>query len=195
MAPTRWLHARLWTVTTRIHPSRRLPTRQNGNVAEIYEAHALLKVPSSYTAKELRAAYLTQCRLLHPDNSVLDKAAATELFMQMASAHDLLRRRLSDKGPGEANMDANSDKWDDAYDMSEKEEESYRQACQISLSVTAEIVEDAKSTPEFRMWLLSKSEAAARWLSFFHYNGGIIPIRLRNPSAGAIDGRVRPKKR
>ena len=61
---------------------------------ELTRAHALLDLPPSFSAKQLKQAYLRQCQRLHPDHSEFGKVAATELFIEMAAAFDLLKECL-----------------------------------------------------------------------------------------------------
>jgi DnaJ-class molecular chaperone len=133
----------------------------------------LLELPPSFSAKQLKQAYLRRCQLLHPDHSVHDKATATELFVEMAAAFDLLKGCVEQFDARAATADARAaagegvdgkDDGADFYDedgflirMTVVEEEAYRDSCMQWVHLSAELVEELKADPGFREWLKGKS--------------------------------------
>lgn len=148
----------------------RLLSRRGYSSGAVDRAHALLELPPSFSAKQLKQAYLRQCRRLHPDHSAHGKAAATELFVEMAAAFDLLKgcveqfdtraaaadaRAAADEGAGgeEGGGAAFDDEEGFAIKMTAVEEEAYRDSCMQWVHLSAELVEELKADPGFREWL------------------------------------------
>lgn len=76
--------------------------------------------------------YLAQCRLLHPDQSALGKAAATEAFIAASDAFVLLRAciaRFDERSARGGGASGDDDDEDDTWRMSVAEELEYREAC------------------------------------------------------------------
>ena len=71
----------------------------------------------------------------------------------MSDAYDVLRGHLS-KTTKRQNGDV--EKGDDDYDdeiLDPASEKAYRQACMAWVHLSAELVEECKADPKFRMWL------------------------------------------
>jgi len=148
-------------------------SRRSCSSDEVTRAHALLDLPPSFSAKQLKQAYLRQCQHLHPDHSEFGKVAATELFIEMAAAFDLLKEcidkfdaRSEAAGTGDGARSATDENGvpEATFDcengfviyMTVAEEEAYRDACMQWVHLSAELVEELKADPGFREWLKGK---------------------------------------
>lgn len=136
----------------------------------------------SFTALELRKAYFTESKRLHPDVSKLDKEAATKLFLEMTSAYEMLLDAGSGGGSGSREGGG------DDFFMGENEEAEWRRTCDLWVGVSAELVEDLKADPAFREWLMMPEPDAEHWRLFLFSNGGLARFPLRPKLAGGADG-------
>eukprot|EP00797_Seminavis_robusta_P035273 Sro86_g045650.1 n/a (133) ;mRNA; r:36200-36598 len=94
---------------------------------------------------------------------------AADEFLQVTLAYELLQAELS---PKEEDVMSNI--------ITESEEMAFRRACQVELGVAPEIVEECKQNPEFRQWLLGRTDSAHLWRTFLMQHGGLAP-KLRPP--------------
>jgi hypothetical protein len=155
------------------------------------------------TMKELRYAYFAAAKLCHPDmlssrtqqqshNNVRDdekdddgnddSVDSGERFRLVTDAYELLQEAivgLRRASMAKKNQDNDDDDDENVYDehdtITEKEEQIYRRACWDVLGLPAEIVEEAKQTPQFREWLQGRTDAAIIWQSFLLQHGGLAP--------------------
>eukprot|EP00613_Pedinella_sp_CCMP2098_P001263 CAMPEP_0171630460 /NCGR_PEP_ID=MMETSP0990-20121206/22949_1 /TAXON_ID=483369 /ORGANISM="non described non described, Strain CCMP2098" /LENGTH=206 /DNA_ID=CAMNT_0012199647 /DNA_START=92 /DNA_END=712 /DNA_ORIENTATION=- len=170
----------------------------SSNLDPVLSAHSLLELPDLFTAKELKASYFRQCKLLHPDQSKYEKEVATKLFLKLTDAYDLLKDCVS-KFDGKEEAESRGEEWDEEEDgtMSKGEDEEYRLSCDLWLSTSAELIEECKADVKFRMWLLGNSDAALHWRCFLFTHGGLIPKKLRTASAALGSGgkKIRRKRK
>jgi hypothetical protein len=188
-------------------------TTSKANDAKVMKAHALLELPQQFTAKELKTSYYRQCKLLHPDQSKFEKEVATELFLEMTDAFTLLQScvaKFDANARARAEAEERGEVWqgNDAEDGDVEEEDEngfltvaadkeYRLACRLWLQADAELVEECKADPKFRMWLLGNSDGAMHWRCFLFQHGGLIPKTLRGASVAVGSGgkKIRRKRK
>lgn len=137
-------------------------------------ARSLLGLPTdplqTVTLKEVRQAYFAAAKQCHPD---MKNVSCHDEFLQLTMAYEALQSKVE------------SSYLDNVEAISLSEEEEFRAACQRSLGVPAEIVEECKQNPMFRRWLGGNTDAAHTWRDFFVQNGGLAP-KLR-PVAGWLE--------
>lgn len=135
----------------------------------------------SLTIKQLRHAYFAAAKRCHPDivknNNNGDETTKEDDghadFLELTAAYEHLSRTVT-----------HGDEWGDDFVVSADEEADFRAACEMSLGVSAEIVEECKRSPIFRRWLSGRTDAAHTWRDFLTKNGGLAP-KLQ-PVAGEL---------
>mmetsp|Transcript_63088 Transcript_63088/g.86725 ORF Transcript_63088/g.86725 Transcript_63088/m.86725 type:complete len:183 (-) Transcript_63088:659-1207(-) len=147
-------------------------------LVSITEARNCLRLPECFTPHELRDAYYKRCFENHPDVQPLESAvAASERFVNLNSAYELLRQCKSSSPGGEsagfnrAASTANGQELDD--------EAGYRQSCSDWVGCSAELVEELKADPLFRLWVKGDTYSAEHWRTFLTSHGGLAPRTLR----------------
>eukprot|EP00547_Thalassionema_nitzschioides_P005910 CAMPEP_0194201418 /NCGR_PEP_ID=MMETSP0156-20130528/1695_1 /TAXON_ID=33649 /ORGANISM="Thalassionema nitzschioides, Strain L26-B" /LENGTH=144 /DNA_ID=CAMNT_0038926605 /DNA_START=247 /DNA_END=681 /DNA_ORIENTATION=+ len=144
----------------------------------------MLGLSTSFTARELRQAYLQAAKLSHPD---LNRHTSRYDFQAVTEAYEFLSSQQKQGTLG------------DDLGITAQEEEYFRESCQDWLGVSADVVEESKKCPMFREWLQGKTDAAMLWNSFFSLHGGLAPM-LRPPAAllegeGVTATRTRRKRK
>mmetsp|Transcript_21658 Transcript_21658/g.26823 ORF Transcript_21658/g.26823 Transcript_21658/m.26823 type:complete len:198 (+) Transcript_21658:83-676(+) len=141
---------------------------------------------SIFTKKEIRQAYLTAAKKCHPDttashrdiniSSKKTKIDPSKRFREITEAYEHLQQ-----------IDNIGDSNDDDLGITRDEDKEYRIACQEILGVSAEVVEECKTDPAFRQWLLGKTDAAYHWKMFFMLHGGMAPMLRREKAVGFLE--------
>jgi curved DNA-binding protein CbpA len=158
------------------------------SISTISTAKRLLGFSQAYkpTMQELRKAYFEAAKRTHPD--MVQKNEEGMGFREVTEAYEQL---LSSK-----EVETSPD-----LGITQEEEELYRQACTQVLGISADIVEESKRNPMFRLWLGGNTDGAQHWRAFFAVHGGLAQ-KIRPPSgylnAGAETPRFetrRPRKR
>ena len=132
------------------------------------------------TYKQLRNAYFKAAKRCHPDLAPSVKVTtslsqsssrqSSNMFLQITEAYELLI-------PYTINTIIDPIFGDEST-LSEKEKyeiEEYKEACQLWLGISAEIVEESKKCPLFRQWLMGNTDSALKWNTFLCLNGGLAP--------------------
>jgi hypothetical protein len=160
---------------------RLLPTSQQQREITTSSAKVLLHLNQDIkpTVKELRHAYFEMAKKCHPD--VRGDSGDELNFLELTEAYEYLLHSKHTRNN------------QDAHIISLEEEETYRQACLYVLGIPAEIVEEAKQNPMFRLWLGGNTDGAHYWKGFLSAHGGLAQ-RLRPPS-GYMISTTGPRRR
>ena len=133
------------------------------------------------TIKELRHAYFDAAKQCHPDlqrHKEKENGADALDFRDITAAYEHLLNHQINNG--------------EKFQISQDEEDTYRQACLDVLGVPADIVEESKQNPMFRHWLGGNTDGAQHWRAFFSGHGGLAE-KLRPPAGYLETSHSRPR--
>ena len=176
-----------------------------------------LSLSKGFSNKELRDAYFDAAKRCHPDSyspsttSTTDttqmgdilataggetvhktKARMTDMFLEITEAYELLRQHPG----GSLSSPQLRQEEEDMDIMPQSEEEFYRQAVRETLGIEAEILEESKKCPMFRLWLKGGSIMAFHFNLFLMRHGGLAPMLGKRKAAELGEGvKKRRKKR
>ena len=148
-----------------------------------------LSTAGSVSPKELKEAYFKMAKECHPDSTTTSSAPdAASRFIHLTDAYEYLRDRASNKGFHYQEQST--------FVSNASEEEDYRRACNASLGLSAEIVEESKRCPLFRQWLRGRSDSASVWNSFLMLHGGLAPrLEIRKSLSSSCEGSIQSSDR
>lgn len=177
---------------------RYTPFSTNSSVHNVHAALHLLDLrEKNFSPKELRDAYFVAAKKCHPDahvrrtssDSKQTKKSEDELkadlsirFLEITEAYELLQKHpggtIKRSSKDRTTSNASNTGADDVSIefITKTEEQQFREACREYLGIDAEIVEESKRCPMFRIWLGGNTIDAFHWNLFLMKNGGLAPM-------------------
>eukprot|EP00554_Chaetoceros_debilis_P000016 CAMPEP_0194090948 /NCGR_PEP_ID=MMETSP0149-20130528/41034_1 /TAXON_ID=122233 /ORGANISM="Chaetoceros debilis, Strain MM31A-1" /LENGTH=216 /DNA_ID=CAMNT_0038775373 /DNA_START=100 /DNA_END=750 /DNA_ORIENTATION=+ len=173
------------------------PFSTNSSVHNVYAALDLLDLrEKNFSPRELRDAYFVAAKQCHPDAHVHRtsgdskqtksedelKAELSIRFLEITEAYELLQKHpggIIKRSSGDrTTFNASNPGADDIIIdyITKTEEQQFREACREYLGIDADIVEESKRCPMFRLWLGGNTIDAFHWNLFLMKNGGLAPM-------------------
>lgn len=150
----------------------------------IHELLKLFALKKDFTARELRDAYFDAAKRCHPDtqkqsstkahsaapiNEDAQKAASSNLFLEITEAYEALQEFAASG----RKVNSASSIIDEKDLIIKSEEQYYREAVKETLGIDADILEESKRCPMFRLWLKGGSHMAFHYNIFLMRHGGL----------------------
>lgn len=150
----------------------------------IHELLKLFALKKDFTARELRDAYFDAAKRCHPDTQKqsstkthsaapidedAQKAASSNLFLEITESYEALQEFAASG----RKVDSASSIIDEKNLIIKSEEQDYREAVKETLGIDADILEESKRCPMFRLWLKGGSHMAFHYNIFLMRHGGL----------------------
>ena len=119
------------------------------------------------------------------------KARMADMFLEITEAYELLRQY-----PGGSLSSRQLRQQEEDLDIiPQSEEEYYRQAVRETLGIEAEVLEESKKCPMFRLWLKGGSHMAFHFNLFLMRHGGLAPMLGKRKAAELGEGEKKRRKK
>jgi hypothetical protein len=154
--------------------------------SSIHASLKLLSLEKHFTARELRDAYFQAAKKCHPDTTAgdSDKAHASNMFLEITEAYEALQIYCAN-----GKTFSGSKQYNEADFITKTDEQYYREAVKETLGIDAEVLEESKKCPMFRIWLKGGSHMAFHYNIFLMRHGGLAqmlpPKKIAQISQGA----------
>ena len=179
----------------------------------------LLSLTRHFTARELRDAYFDAAKRCHPDTASLQtprssaaaaaahtrtrtrtipvdedaqKAQASNSFLEITEAYEALQEYSAN---GRKDNGGLSKQYNEMDFITKTEEQYYREAVKETLGIDADVLEESKKCPMFRIWLKGGSHTAFHYNIFLMRHGGLAQMLPAKKAEQISEGAVRRRRK
>ncbi len=156
----------------------------------------ILSLNKNFTIRELRDAYFDAAKQCHPDtlsakeeDSDNLKTQASNQFLQITEAYEALQIYANH------GRQDNTKELDLDFIITKTDEEYYREAVYETLGIDADVLEESKKCPMFRIWLKGGSHTAFHYNMFLMRHGGLAQMLPAKKAAQISEGPTRRRRK
>lgn len=188
-------------------------SKSTSSSSSIQKSLRMLSLTKHFTAKELRDAYFESAKRCHPDvqpqrrslhsdhMNIDQKAESTNMFLEITEAYEELQKYIASGRKVSGSIGSTTHSNDDYGNINENElitkseEHYYREAVKETLGIDADVLEESKKCPMFRLWLKGGSHMAFHYNIFLMRHGGLAQMLPTKEVAKISEGTYKRRRR